>query len=156
MLPVSFLDPRLPDRFWSKCIPEPNTGCWLWFAGHNREGYGRIQNGGKYWLAHRLSYARLVGPLIDGMQLDQRGCQNQSCCNPAHLEQVTGLVNWSRGNAPSRRALESETCKHGHPYDEKNGHVRVRDGKVARVCRRCRHISKRKAMQKRRADVIRP
>ncbi len=25
---MSFLDDRLPPRFWAKCIPEPNSGCW--------------------------------------------------------------------------------------------------------------------------------
>jgi hypothetical protein len=29
---MNFGDPRLPDRFWVKVIPEPNSGCWLWFA----------------------------------------------------------------------------------------------------------------------------
>jgi hypothetical protein len=35
---VEFLDPRLPDRFWSKCMPEPNSGCWLWLGAVGSSG----------------------------------------------------------------------------------------------------------------------
>jgi hypothetical protein len=35
-------DERLPERFWKYVYPEPNTGCWLWGAGTNGDGYARF------------------------------------------------------------------------------------------------------------------
>ena len=40
------------DRFYSKCIPEPNTGCWIWIGGMNGSrsphgGYGQMRYIGK-------------------------------------------------------------------------------------------------------------
>lgn len=26
-----------------KWIPEPNTGCWLWLLGVDKDGYGKIK-----------------------------------------------------------------------------------------------------------------
>lgn len=147
---MQFLDERLPKAFWDRCIPEPNSGCWLWFGAANREGYGRFHVGRRLLLAHRVAYEALVAAIPDGMHMDHR-CRTPHCCNPAHVEPVTPLANWERGLAPSRLAIQRNACKYGHPYDESNGHVRVRDGKTSRVCRRCRHISKRKAEQKRKA-----
>jgi hypothetical protein len=34
----SFLDPRLPLRFWDKVSPCPMSGCWLW-TGHVGKQY---------------------------------------------------------------------------------------------------------------------
>src|SRR5688572_5730903 len=53
-------DERLPERFWSKCTPEPNSGCWLWLASVDVWGYGRISWRGMN-RAHRVSYTALVG-----------------------------------------------------------------------------------------------
>jgi len=53
---AQFLDPRLPDRFWSKCIPEPNSGCWLWFGANNGVGYGIVggSRDGERWARLRI------------------------------------------------------------------------------------------------------
>jgi hypothetical protein len=29
---ISLFDDRLPIRLWSKVVPEPNSGCWLWIG----------------------------------------------------------------------------------------------------------------------------
>ena len=39
---MDYGDPRLPDRFWAKVYPEPNTGCWLWSGATTGNGYGII------------------------------------------------------------------------------------------------------------------
>jgi len=63
----NFLDHRLPDRFWELCVPEPNTGCWLWL-GSGVTGYGRINwkvdGQWRMQMAHRVSYEMLVGPIL--------------------------------------------------------------------------------------------
>lgn len=96
---MTFGDARLPDRFWSKCVPEPNSGCWLWY-GASARGYGYIQikiafRTYKAKIAHRHAYESLVGPIAPGLDLDHL-CRNTACCNPAHLEPVTHAENMRR------------------------------------------------------------
>lgn len=37
------MDSRLPDRFWDKIEPEPNSGCWLWIGALRTNGYGTLR-----------------------------------------------------------------------------------------------------------------
>jgi integrase len=109
----SFLDLRLPDRFWSKCFPEPNSGCWMWFGAREHDGYGvlgRGRRGEGNIKAHRLAYETLVGDVPDDLELDHL-CRTPECCNPAHLEAVTHAENLRRGS-PGRKPLMQ--CKRGH------------------------------------------
>jgi len=55
--------------------------------------------------AHRVSYALLKGPLVDGLDLDHL-CRVRPCVNPDHLEQVTHLVNMLRGQIARKTALD--------------------------------------------------
>lgn len=72
-------------RLLARVTLEPNTGCWLWLGHVNAAGYGgfesRIVN---ETLAHRASYALLVGPIPQGLAL-LHSCDQPSCVNPAHL-----------------------------------------------------------------------
>jgi len=75
----------LKDRFLDKCVPEPNTGCWLWTAGDDGScGYGRIHVGSRDVGAHRVSYLIFVGPIPDDMCVCHR-CDTPACVNPEHL-----------------------------------------------------------------------
>jgi len=134
---MNFLDPRLPDCFWSKVIPEPNSGCWLWTGGGNGKGYG-IVHGRSSRVAHRFSYEMLVGPVPEGLQLDHL-CRQRCCVNPAHLEPVTSRENTLRGVGPSAKAARVTACPFGHPYDAEN--VITSDGD--RRCRTCRRAASR-------------
>lgn len=131
-----FLDSRLPDRFWDKTQPEPNSGCWIWTGATNRHDYGVLRWPGSR-LVHRIAYDALVGPLTSTLVLDHR-CRNTLCCNPAHLEQVTQRVNSQR----NYRATRSH-CAVGHAFDDKNTY---RNGS-ARKCRRC-HADKEAARKR--------
>jgi hypothetical protein len=131
---VNFLDGRLPDRFWKKCIPEPNTGCWLWIANSTHDGYGMIFWGGGKLMAHRVSYERLIGPIPAGLQLDHT-CRTRCCVNPAHLEPVTNRENQMRGVSFSAVNATKTHCPQGHTYDAKN--TAVYKGYGSRVCRAC-------------------
>lgn len=83
--PINFFDDRLPDRFWRRVIPEPNSGCWLW-TGFVKDGYG------EFWITHtghrrvhRVAYEALVGPIPDGLVPKQR-CGQRLCVNPDHVD----------------------------------------------------------------------
>lgn len=134
---ADFLDPRLPSRFWDKCVPEPMSGCWLWIGCATPHGYGRIGTGGHTTeYAHRLAYLTLIGPIPDGLELDHK-CSVRCCANPAHLEPVTHAENNRRSTAGAVNGARQRAvthCPRGHKYTEAN--TRVSKGK--RHCRECR------------------
>lgn|SRR3990167_4665160 len=98
-VPVNFFDSRLPERFWQKVIPEPNSGCWLWLGAARRTGYGCFWFGHhKISSAHEVAYLVLVGSVPSPLELDHQ-CNTRCCVNPAHLEPVTHAVNCARAAA---------------------------------------------------------
>lgn len=75
----------LRERFEEQYIPEPMSGCWLWTAWTDVQGYGRIRfGGGKRMGAHRASYLIHKGALDSNLCVLHR-CDTPSCVNPDHL-----------------------------------------------------------------------
>lgn len=124
----NFGDPRLPDRFWSKVIPEPNSGCWLWIGAACPKGYGTAKSDGRTVKVHRLAYTTLVCAVPDGLHLDHL-CRTRCCVNPAHLEAVSPLENQRRG----LRGDLTTHCPKGHPYSGRN----LMRNHRSRLCRAC-------------------
>ncbi len=124
-------------RVESLYMPEPNSGCWLWIGSVlARRGYGRIGVRGKEYLAHRLVYEMLVGPVPEGLELDHK-CRVTCCVNPDHLEPVTHLENVRRGESGlvhRQRYLARTHCPHGHPWTPENT---IRNARGHRHCREC-------------------
>ena len=83
------------ERFMNYIIKDENNGCWNWRASKDPENYGIFSFKSKQYRAHRWSYQRWVGELIPGMHIDHL-CNNTSCVNPEHLEQVTERENQLR------------------------------------------------------------
>ena len=135
---VNFLDPRLPDRFWSKCIPEPNSGCWLWFGATTSNGYASTSTNRIAIPAHKAAYLA-TGRECGDLDLDHL-CRTRNCVNPAHLELVTHRENVLRGVSPSAVHARKTTCPKGHEYDKLDCYGR-------RKCSRClsAFLSKRDA-----------
>ena len=74
------------ERFESKYIPEPNSGCWLW-SGSLRGSYDYGQfslTHTKPVPAHRFSYTTYRGDIPKGM-LVLHTCDVPTCVNPDHL-----------------------------------------------------------------------
>ena len=101
-----FGDPRLPQRFWKKVEPEPNTGCWLWTGNLKPAGYG---NWDRNSYAHRAAYCALMGPIPDGLELDHV-CRTPACCNPLHLEAVPHSLNVRRGTSIVAQWAARKVC----------------------------------------------
>lgn len=126
------------ERFEANVIR--GDGCWLWNGRPNKHGYSMTRIRGRTVIVHRMAYELLVGPIPEGLEIDHL-CRNRRCVNPAHLEPVTGRVNWIRGTAPSRGNLIKTHCKNGHPLVEENLIERTDNapnGRVYRQCRTCR------------------
>lgn len=128
------IEVELVRRFWARVRIEPN-GCLTW-TGYIHGGYGRIRAAGRIVLTHRFAYELLVGPVPTELQLDHL-CRNRACCNPEHLEIVTGKVNAERGAYATRTH-----CPAGHLLAGANLLTRA-DRPGQRECRQCSRIRKR-------------
>lgn len=74
----------LKERFDSKWVPEPNSGCWLWLGTASLMNYGRIKQLGRLREAHRVSWELHKGHIPKGMCVCHR-CDTPLCVNPNHL-----------------------------------------------------------------------
>lgn len=126
----------LPARMQSKITALPD-GCWYWTGAINSRGYGQWGVNGVSRSTHRVAYELLVGPIPDGMTIDHL-CLIKRCCNPAHLEVVTGAVN------AGRYAALITHCPQGHPLSGSNLITKTNArGKTYRNCRECANAARR-------------
>lgn len=130
---MEYLDERLPERFWSKTVFRPDTGCWLWTAASNGRGYGQFKRSGVLVLAHRLAYESCNGPIPADLEIDHRVCRQRCCVNPTHLEAVTSAVNARR--AVAVRVVKTH-CKNGHEFTPENTYCNPRNKRQCIACRR--------------------
>jgi hypothetical protein len=133
------------DRFWSKVDLGGWLDCWPWKRAVGSHGYGALTVESKPWLAHRLAYTLLVGPIPKGLTIDHL-CQNKVCVNPCHMEVVTRGENARRGE-PNRQVRsgggwmrQRDACANGHEYVP--GSYRMWRG--ARVCKACANANRRR------------
>lgn len=120
------------ERFEAKYVVDP-SGCWLWTAYRDPNGYGSFTVKGIHIPAHRVSYELYVGPIPKGLHMDHL-CRNPPCVNPSHLEPVTRRENIARGIAWDWNRGKTH-CPSGHPYDDTNTY-RYKGERLCRSCRR--------------------
>jgi hypothetical protein len=136
-----FLTERDIERFESRIMRDPNSGCWLWTGCLNHGGYGRFwvdqQNAGA--ATHRVSYfIKHKTEIPSHLEIDHL-CKVKSCCNPDHLELVTHAVNIARITSRTPRNSKKTHCPEGHPYSGENLYIhRSKAGKINRLCQICR------------------
>lgn len=116
--------------FLGKVSMEPTSGCWLWTAALNRDGYGKVQFRGRTTTAHRAAWALFVG--AGAGPLDHK-CRVRSCVNPAHLEIVTVRENTLRGEGPAALNSRKTHCGRGHPLSGPTAYT----SKGKRYCKIC-------------------
>lgn len=134
------------DVMWkvAQRIVIDEAGCWLWQGSKDPRGYGRMSvlvdptPGRRRWRlrgAHRVVFAAMVGPLIEGLEIDHL-CRVRSCVNPAHLRQVTHAVNTLASPINVAAVNKAKThCANGHEFTPENTITRSPSGH--RKCRTC-------------------
>lgn len=111
------------------------NGCWEWTGAIDQCGYGRLNVGGKVWLAHRMIFERTNGPIPEGMQCDHL-CRHRSCVNPDHIEVVSQRENLLRGVGWAAKNAAKTTCSRGHPLTGEN--LKAWElARGSRICRTC-------------------
>ena len=143
--PIALVNPAI---FWRNVDSSPGpTECWPWKGPTDRHGYGeysrRLGDKRVRWGSHRVAYEMTVGPIPTHLVIDHL-CRNRLCCNPAHMEPVTGAENTRRGQSGAvngARIRSKDACPNGHPYVD--GSYRLRRGRW-RCCIECDSARKRR------------
>jgi hypothetical protein len=95
----AYLNPKMRNRFSApvdmqyfldRSIPEPNTGCWLWFGTALDEIRGVVSNKRKGEKQRWRAATRVLMEIVHGRkiletELALHKCDNGSCVNPEHL-----------------------------------------------------------------------
>lgn len=108
------------ERFSTKYIPEPNSGCWIWTASIYPTGYGQMMMPtGRPERAHRVSFKIYKGRIPKKLDV-MHSCDLRCCVNPDHLSIGTRKQNMedavrrnrtARGFALPQTKLSPEQAK---------------------------------------------
>ena len=130
---------------WSKVVDA--NSCWIWTGcqrgGRPDDRYSHFdgfvigpgaEGGEYYYCGHTYSYARFVGPIPEGYDIDHI-CKTHLCVNPTHLRPLT-----HNENVAVRR--KKTHCKNGHEFTPENTRVYVYSNKRAavRICKTCARV----------------
>lgn len=127
--------------------PGQELPCWIWKLSKTKGGYGKTKSNGRTCSVHKFVWQATVGSVTPGLQLDHL-CRRRPCCNPHHLEEVTGQINIARGLSGLFRAVHcgpdgrATHCPKGHEYTAENTKIeRIQNGRYfGRACRHCLRI----------------
>jgi uncharacterized protein YerC len=89
------------ERLLARCRQEDrgfDTPCLIWYGEKDKDGYGRIKDGGRYVQVHWV----LDGKPPEGYDKDHK-CHQRDCVRPSHLENVTRSVNTLRRQSSGAR-----------------------------------------------------
>lgn len=114
--------------------------CIEWRGAKGRDGYGAFSlplfhRPRRRFMAHRMAYELLVGPIPPGLTIDHL-CRTPSCVNPEHMEVVTIGVNTLRSDNPPAMNARKTHCKRGHEFTPENTYVPPSGRRVCRECAR--------------------
>lgn len=71
--------------------------CWCWTGWTNGRGHGRVQIDGVSWYVHRWCFEQFYKIQLFSGQVIDHLCRRRPCFQPLHLECVTALENYQRG-----------------------------------------------------------
>ena len=147
---------HLPEREADATTSSPGRGSGPRFnlreTMHAGRGWGRVREMDMVGSVTTVNQSERTGsptisssgllPHVSMLQLDHC-CRNRVCCNPAHLELVTGRENLRRGETYAAANAAKTHCPRGHPLSGENLYRSTNGHWVCRTCqretgRRCR------------------
>lgn len=132
------IDEKALNRFESKFIPEPNTGCWLWTATSVKYGYGTFHWRGKDRYAHRVSWELYRGTWPSTLCVLHK-CDTPACVNPEHLFLGSRTDNNADCVSKGRNNNQTKThCINGHELSGDNLYLPKKTKTRSRPYRQCR------------------
>jgi hypothetical protein len=127
------------NRLFGRVLMGPR-GCWIFAAGVDRFGYGRLFWKGKTHRAHRVAYTVARGELPSGVEVCHT-CDTPRCVRPDHLFLGTRRENANDMGRKGRARNQNKDrthCQRGHPFDADNTYYRLEGGRRCRACDRAR------------------
>jgi hypothetical protein len=92
------------ENFWERVQKTPT--CWLWTAGTDKDGYGKLRR----TKAHRIAWEMQYGPIPEGLMVCHH-CDNPRCVRHDHLFLGTNSDNQRDAIQKGRKViLRGEAC----------------------------------------------
>jgi len=88
---------KAPDgcRVWGRVLEGP---CWLFHGSCNGKGHRKVRVQKRLQYLHRYSFSEFHGIPLAFVDNGDHLCRNRNCFQPLHIDNVTSLENWLRGD----------------------------------------------------------